>query len=322
MTLWGSIASVHRLPMETTPAITVRGLTKRYGTTVAVDDVGFTVERGSVFAFVGTNGAGKSTTISCLTTLLDPEAGELTVLGHDVRTDPDSVRAAIGVVFQESILDSLLTVRENLRVRGSFSGAARGALDARIAELSSLIGLDEVIDRRYARLSGGEKRRADIARALLASPSVIFLDEPTAGLDPAGRALVWSTIRELRQRHGLTVFLTTHYMEETEEADLVCMIDRGRIVAQGTPAELRARFSRSVLSVTTRDRPALVALAEQAGCAVEGDVPATIVVPSAGVARRLLQLHGDSIVDFEFRHGTMDDVFLTVTAGHRTGAGA
>lgn len=301
----------------TAPAISVTGLSKRYGSTLAVDDVSFTVERGTVFAFVGTNGAGKSTTISCLTTLLDSDAGEVTVLGHDVRTDPDSVRASIGVVFQESILDPLLTVRENLRVRGAFYGTSRLALETRISELSALIGLDKVLDRRYARLSGGEKRRADIARALLASPSVIFLDEPTAGLDPAGRALVWSTIRELRVRHGLTVFLTTHYMEETEEADLVCIIDRGRIVAQGSPAELRARHSSSVLTITTRDRLALAVIAQQARCSVEGEDPATIVVPSAGVAQRLLSLHGDKVVDFEFRHGTMDDVFLRVTADHR-----
>jgi len=301
----------------TAPAISVTGLSKRYGPTLAVDDVSFTVERGTVFAFVGTNGAGKSTTISCLTTLLAPDAGVVTVLGHDVRTDPDSVRASIGVVFQESILDPLLSVRENLRVRGAFYGTSRLALETRINELSTLIGLDRVLDRRYARLSGGEKRRADIARALLASPSVIFLDEPTAGLDPAGRALVWSTIRELRVRHGLTVFLTTHYMEETEEADLVCIIDRGRIVAQGSPTELRARYSSSVLTVSTRDPLALAVIAQQAGCSVEGEDPATIVVPSAGVAQRLLSLHGDKVVDFEFRHGTMDDVFLRVTADRR-----
>lgn len=302
------------------PAIVVRHLTKRYGSTVAVDDIGFEVERGSVFAFVGTNGAGKSTTISCLTTLLDADAGDVTVLGHDIRSDPAEVRAGIGVVFQESVLDPLLSVRENLRVRGSFYGTRPKAVDARIQELSSLIGLDDVLGRRYGRISGGEKRRADIARALLASPSLIFLDEPTAGLDPAGRALVWSTIRELRERHGLTVFLTTHYMEETEEADRVCMIDHGRLVAQGRPAELRARYSRSVLSVTSRDSAALTQLAKKAGCQIEPGTPARIFVPDAAVARRILLEHGDAVVDFEFRHGTMDDVFLAVTAGRDAAA--
>ncbi|MFC5500751.1 ATP-binding cassette domain-containing protein [Lysinimonas soli] len=295
-------------------AIEVHGLTKRYGQTVAVDDVSFQVERGSVFAFVGTNGAGKSTTIACLTTLLGFEAGEVTVLGHDVRREGDEVRRGIGVVFQESIMDPLLSVRENLRVRGAFYRSAPEAVDARITELGELIGLSHLLTRRYGRISGGERRRADIARALLASPSVIFLDEPTAGLDPAGRASVWSTIRTLRERHGLTVFLTTHYLEETEEADQVCMIDRGRIVAAGTPAELRARYSSSVLSVTTTDLPALAALATAAGCSLTEEEPARITVPDAHTAMRILEQHGAKVVDFEFRHGTMDDVFLAVTA--------
>jgi len=295
-------------------AIVVRNLTKRYRSTVAVDDIGFEVEAGSVFAFVGTNGAGKSTTIACLTALLDFEAGQVTVLGHDVRTEPDAVRAGIGVVFQESVLDPLLSVRENLRVRGSFYGTGQKVVDARIEELSALIGLDDLLGRRYGRISGGEKRRADIARALLASPSLIFLDEPTAGLDPAARALVWSTIRELRERQGLTVFLTTHYMEETEEADRVCMIDHGRLVAQGTPAELRATYSRSVLTVTSRDPAALAKLAARAGCEIDDGTPAQIFVPSAEVALRILREHADAVVDFEFKHGTMDDVFLAVTA--------
>jgi len=309
-------------PHRRDPAIVVRNLTKRYRSTVAVDDIGFEVEAGSVFAFVGTNGAGKSTTIACLTALLDLDAGQVTVLGHDIRTEPDAVRAAIGVVFQESVLDPLLTVRENLRVRGSFYGSTPKAVDARIRELSALIGLDDVLGRRYGRISGGEKRRADIARALLADPSLIFLDEPTAGLDPAGRALVWSTIRELRERHGLTVFLTTHYMEETEEADRVCMIDHGRLVAQGTPAELRATYSRSVLTVTSRDPAALAKLAAKAGCEIDDGTPAQIFVPRAEVALRILREHADAVVDFEFKHGTMDDVFLAVTATGKAGAAA
>lgn len=200
-------------------------------------------------------------------------------------------------------------------MRGSFYGTGPKAVDARIHELSALIGLDDVLGRRYGRISGGEKRRADIARALLASPSLIFLDEPTAGLDPAARALVWTTIHELRERHGLTVFLTTHYMEETEEADQVCMIDRGRLVAQGTPAELRAKYSRSVLSVTSRDPAALAQLAKKAGCPIDDGTPAQIFVDSAEVARSILRDHGDAVLDFEFRHGTMDDVFLAVTSG-------
>ncbi|MBW4033664.1 MAG: ABC transporter ATP-binding protein [Acidobacteria bacterium] len=301
----------------------VHGLTKRYGKTVAVDDISFEVAAGSVFAFVGTNGAGKSTTISCLTTVTPFDHGEVSVAGHDVRRGGDEVRGAIGVVFQESILDPLLTARENLRVRGRFYGTEARAIDARISELSTLIGLGDFLDRRYGKFSGGQRRRVDIARALMQTPAIIFLDEPTAGLDPASRAQVWSTIQELRDRHGLTVFLTTHYMEETEEADQVCLIDHGHIVANGTPAQLRAKHSRSVLTVTTRDRAALASIVSRAGRRLEGEGDLVrIVVDTADEARAILAAHGDSVADFEFRHGTMDDVFLALTGEPVGGNGA
>lgn len=300
---------------EHPPAISVRGLTKSYGSTTAVDDISFDVEPGSVFAFLGTNGAGKSTTIGCLTTVNPFEAGTAEVCGYNVRSAGEDVRRNIGVVFQESILDPLLTGRENLRVRARFYSSDRAANEARINELSALIDLGGFLDRRYGTYSGGQRRRVDIARALLPAPSIIFLDEPTAGLDPASRAIVWSTIHNLRDRHGLTVFLTTHYMEETEEADRVCIIDAGRIIADGTPAELRAKHSSSILTVTTADRPGLEALAAELGGTVssaEGAV-VRIGVETADSARRILAGHGAAVLDFEFRHGTMDDVFLALT---------
>ena len=299
-------------------AISVRGLTKKYGATTAVDDLSFEVQPGTVFAFLGTNGAGKSTTISCLTTVIPFDAGEASVDGADVRTAGGSVRKSIGVVFQDSVLDPLLTGRENLRTRARFYSSDTAANEARINELSTLIGLGDFLDRPYGTYSGGQRRRVDIARALLHSPSILFLDEPTAGLDPASRALVWSTIRELRDRHGLTVFLTTHYMEETEEADRVCIIERGRIIADGTPAQLRARHSSSVLSITTDNRPALLALAAQEAAEIRDEDDGGVlrlVGGDAAAARRILDRHGNSVLDFEFRHGTMDDVFLALT-GH------
>lgn len=298
--------------------IAVRGLTKRYRDVVAVDDISFDVESGSVFAFVGTNGAGKSTTIGCVTTVLPFDAGEISVAGHDVRRDGEPVRREIGVVFQESVLDGALTARENLAVRARFYSAERRAIHERIAELSELIDLGAFLDRPYGKLSGGQRRRVDIARALLHSPSILFLDEPTAGLDPASRAIVWATIHDLRDRAALTVFLTTHYMEETEEADLVCIIDEGRIIANGTPSELRSRHSRSVLTITTRDRTALSAIAAASGLALDGDTDVVeIAVDGADAARRLLAEHGDDVIDFEFRHGRMDDVFLALTGRDR-----
>ena len=295
-------------------SIEVDGLVKSYRSVRAVDDVSFSVPDGQLFAFLGANGAGKSTTIGCLTTLLRADAGSMRVAGHDVRTQAEAVRAAIGVVFQRSLLDDGLTVRENLRLRATLSRVPRGRFASHLAELSALIELDEVLDRPYGRLSGGQRRRADIARALLHEPATLFLDEPTAGLDPASRVAVWSAIARLRRDHGLTVFLTTHYMEETEEADQVCIIDAGRLVASGTPTQLRARYSRSILSITTSDPAGLLADAGPAAASVEidGDI-VRIAVAGADDARRILAAHGDRVRDFEFRHGRMDDVFLALT---------
>lgn len=276
-------------------SVEVVGLTKRYGDTIAVDNVSFEVEQGSVLALLGTNGAGKSTTIACLTTAAHPDSGQLSVAGHQVGRNDDAVRRAIGVVFQDSILDEGLTVRENLLVRGIPYFSNGQTLRNRIVELSEVIQLDDVLDRRYGRLSGGQRRRADIARALIHAPKVLFLDEPTTGLDPAARQMVWRTVGDLRERTGLTVVLTTHYMEETEEADQVAIVDHGRLIAEGTPAELRARHSASVLTLTT-------------GHGVE-----QMEVDDAAQARQILVDRGDGLLDFEFRHGRMDDVFLAVT---------
>lgn len=305
-------------------AIEVRGLTKKYREKVAVDDISFTVPDGGVFAFVGTNGAGKSTTIGCLTTTLTFDAGEVRVHGHDVRRDADRVRDSIGVVFQESLLDPLLTARENLRLRGRLSRLRGTRLEERISELSDLIDLDEFLDRRYGVLSGGQRRRVDIARALLHAPAVLFLDEPTAGLDPSSRSIVWSTLHELASRDDFTVFLTTHYLEETEEASRVCIIDEGRIVADDTPARLRALHSRSTLTVTTDDAAALRRQAEAIGAhaASTAGGTVTVTVPDADTARALLAAHGDHIRDFEFRHGRMDDVFLALTGRQAEEVGA
>jgi len=295
-------------------AIRVEGLTKRFRTTTAVDDLTFSVPDASVFAFLGANGAGKSTTINCLTTVLPFDSGSVQVAGHDVRAHGEQVRERIGVVFQDSVLDPMLTVRENLRLRATLAKVARQRADERILQLSQLIELDTFLDRRYGTLSGGQRRRVDIARALVHEPAILFLDEPTAGLDPRSRAILWRTVHGLRLETGLTVFLTTHYMEETEEADRVCIIDRGRIVADGTPAALRAQYSSSILTVTSADPAGLVVLASAYGgqAAIQGDV-VVVAVDGADAARALLSAHGDAVRDFEFRHGRMDDVFLALT---------
>jgi len=306
-------------------AIMVSGLIKRYREVTAVDDISFDVDDGQVFAFLGTNGAGKSTTIGCLTTTLAFDAGTIRVAGHDVVSEGEKVRETVGVVFQDSLLDPMLTVRENLALRASFAHLDRNQTGRRITELAELIELDDLLNRRYGQLSGGQRRRVDIARALLHEPRILFLDEPTAGLDPSSRAVVWRTIKELRRTSGLTVFLTTHYMEETEEADRVCIIDRGRIIADGTPAALRAVHSRSVLTVTSDDPAGLLRLAAKHGAVPEQDDDIILVpVPDAATARAILSEHGDSVRDFEFRHGRMDDVFLALTgrSGEESATGA
>ncbi|HXR44570.1 MAG TPA: ABC transporter ATP-binding protein [Pseudolysinimonas sp.] len=295
-------------------SIEVRELRKSYGSVHAVQGISLSVASGSVFAFLGTNGAGKSTTISCITTVLKPDSGEITVDGARVGRDDAQIRRRIGVVFQTSLLDDLLTVRENLETRARFYGISAASARSRVGELAELIQLGTFLDRRYGQLSGGQRRRADIARALVHDPAVLFLDEPTTGLDPQSREQVWEAVHALRQEQGTTVFLTTHYMAETEEAADVCIIDAGRIVAQGSPAQLRRQYSSSVLTVRVRDAALLAEVAKQAGVvpAADGDVW-TVPVASAAQARDIMDGLGTALDDFEFRHGTMDDVFLKLT---------
>lgn len=302
-------------------AVAVTGLTKRFGRTVAVDNVSLQVPAGETFALLGTNGAGKSTTINCLTTLLVPDSGEMRIFALDVVTEGPAVRERIGVVFQDSLLDPLLTGEENLILRARLHGMSQELAQERIDHLAGLLDYGGFVSRRYGTLSGGERRRLDIARALLHGPDLLFLDEPTTGLDPASREAVWTSLQGLRKEDGLTVFLTTHYMEETEHADRVCILNAGTTVVQGSPAELRARYSPSILTVSSKDSQALARLvgrlgtgqAELIGTGPRDLKPARVRVADAGVARRILTEHGDLTEDFEFRHGNMDDVFLSVT---------
>jgi len=294
--------------------VTIDSLTKRFGDLTAVDGLDLEVGQGQLFAFLGPNGAGKSTTINCLTTLTTFNAGEIWVGGHQVGKDNAGVQKAIGVVFQDSVLDGALTVRENLVTRAALYGMTGQQAAQRIKQFSSQIALEEFVDQRYATLSGGQRRRADIARALIHRPKIVFLDEPTGGLDPKGRELVWETVNTLRQDDGITVFLTTHYLAETENADQVAVIDHGKLVASGTPSQLRAQFSTSLLTIT----PAIGQEAAVWG-AFEGMQPVAVGggiradVGSSDRARQLLGELGHVVADFEFRHGTMDDVFLALT---------
>ncbi len=290
----------------------VRNLVKKYGDHIAVDSLSFEVEKGSIFAFLGENGAGKTTTISCLTGIIEPTSGDIDIVGEG------SPAQSIGVVFQQSVLDPLLTARENLEMRARLYP---GVKKKRIDDLIDRIGITDFENRRYGLLSGGEKRRTDIARALLHDPVLLILDEPSSGLDPRSRHQVWETINSLRDDSGLTVFLTTHYMEETELADDVFIIEGGQEVAAGTPMELRARYSPTQL-ILRSDHPAeLVEQLRGYNPIIDGDRIRVIVNDGLEAARLAVSL--DHVVDVEIRHGSMDQVFLRLTgAGSMDNIGA
>ncbi len=297
-----------------TEIITVENLVKSYGPVEAVKNISFKVEQGKLFAFLGPNGAGKSTTIDIISTLLKEDSGKVMIKGNVVGIDDDKIRSLIGVVFQDSLLDNLLTVRENLLVRGSFYGLSKKELDKAIEKSTKACGVLEFLDRPYGKLSGGQKRRSDIARALINTPEILFLDEPTTGLDPQTRSNIWKTIKEMQAETGMTVFLTTHYMEEAAEADYVIIIDNGQLVASGTPSQLRDKYSKDRLIITAKDINILKSRVEAEGYnhVVLAD---TIIfeITSTFEAIPLIEKFRDNLNSFEVLKGTMDDAFINIT---------
>ncbi|MDP4108629.1 MAG: ATP-binding cassette domain-containing protein [Bacillota bacterium] len=294
--------------------IEVSGLKKSYGATEAVKGIDFTVRQGSLYAFLGPNGAGKSTTIDILCTLLKPDAGNVTIDGMVLGKNDASIRNVIGVVFQSSILDKLLTVRENLMTRGSFYGLSGLELRQRTAKAAEAAGVTEYINRPYGRLSGGQRRRADIARALINSPKLLFLDEPTTGLDPQTRRNVWETIRNMQKSTGMTVFLTTHYMEEAANADYVTIIDGGRISVCGTPTELKEKYCRDSLRIKPKDMGAFIRAIDGQSLEykIEGEI-CTIPLKNTVCAIPVINSLKEYIENFEVINGTLDDAFINVT---------
>ncbi|MBR7095534.1 MAG: ABC transporter ATP-binding protein, partial [Clostridia bacterium] len=223
--------------------IEIQGLRKSFKEVKAVQDISFRVRHGEFFAFLGVNGAGKSTTISILCGQLSKDAGKVFIDGIDLDEDPDVARRSFGVVYQSSVLDKPLTVRQNLESRAALYGIVGDRFEARLSELCELLDLHDLLGRTVGKLSGGQRRRIDIARALIHRPRILILDEPTTGLDPQTRKLLWNVISSLRKSENMTVFLTTHYMEEAAEADYVVILDSGRIVANGTPHELKNEYA-------------------------------------------------------------------------------
>ena len=294
--------------------IQVAGLHKSYGHIQAVKGIDFSVRKGELFAFLGPNGAGKSTTIDIICGFLAPDGGEVTVGGYTLGREDDRIRRIIGAVFQDGLLDPLLTVSENIKTRGSMYGLSGAALSKAAEAAVSAVGASDFADRRYGQLSGGQRRRADIARALVNRPDVLFLDEPTTGLDPQTRRNVWSTVDRLRRESDTTIFLTTHYMEEAAAADYVVIIDDGRIAAQGTPASLKEKYSADRLMLVCRDIEAVRRVLDgtRLSCRFFADT-AEVLVPSTMDALPVIESCREYINGFEVMKGTMDDAFITVT---------
>ena len=290
--------------------IEIKNLSRAFREVKAVDDLTFSVREGELFAFLGINGAGKSTTINIMCTTLRKDSGSVVINGYDIDRDADKIKREIGVVFQNSVLDKQLTVRDNLESRAALYGILGEAFETRLAELSELLDFNDLLGRTLGKLSGGQRRRIDIARALLHRPKILVLDEPTTGLDPQTRKLLWDVIASLRKSEKMTVFLTTHYMEEAADADYVVVIDSGRIAAQGTPIELKNRYTGDYLTLYGVDEESVCALGAPYEALHDGY---RISLKDTREAAQLIAQHPDLFSDFEIVKGKMDDVFLAVT---------
>ena len=290
--------------------IEIDHLSKRFGDVQAVSDLSFRVKEGELFAFLGVNGAGKSTTISILCGQLEKDAGRVYIDGKSTEQELDAVKRELGVVFQNSVLDMTLSVRDNLESRAALYGIRGAAFEARLAELSRLLDFSTILKRTVGKLSGGQRRRIDIARALLHRPKILILDEPTTGLDPQTRKLLWDVVTDLRRQENMTVFLTTHYMEEATDADYVVILEQGKIAAEGTPLTLKNTYTGDFITlygVSEAQVRALDAPYEPLRDAYR------IAVPDTAAATAMIVQRPELFQDYEITKGKMDDVFLAVT---------
>ena len=296
--------------------IEIDHLQKSFGDVHAVNDLSFRVKEGELFAFLGVNGAGKSTTINIMCGQLAKDSGSISICDTDMDKDTDAVKRALGVVFQGSVLDRDLSVYDNLESRAALYGIHGAAFRARFAELSEMLDFKDLRKRAVGKLSGGQRRRIDIARALLHRPKILILDEPTTGLDPQTRSTLWSVIGNLRKNEGLTVFLTTHYMEEAADADYVVILDHGKIAAEGTPLQLKNTYTGDFISlygISESDIKKLGAPYKAVGDAYR------VAVPDTAAATALIMKYPELFRDYEIVKGKMDDVFLAVTGKKLTG---
>ena len=296
-------------------SIELKDLTKRYGKFYAVDNLGFEIKQGDFVGFLGVNGAGKSTTVNMLSTILTPDSGEAYLCGYKLGKEDMEIRKSIGVVYQSNVLDDLFTVKENIVTRSKMLGLDNRIINSRLADLSDILKLSDIMDKRYRVLSGGQKRRCEIAFALMHSPKILFLDEPTTGLDPATRLDVWNAVEELRANTEMTVFLTTHYMEEAQAADKIIIISKGQKLAEGTPYELKEKFAKDSLKLyfdESRRNQVVDVIGKEilVNTSYGGRIDTKNPFAAAETAGKLKGI----INGFEIIQGKMDDVFLNVTA--------
>ena len=290
--------------------IIIENLSKSYGEVKAVKNLSFKVKRGELFAFLGLNGAGKSTTISIMCGQLAKDGGRVEINGKNLDENAEDIKRSIGVVFQNSVLDKPLSVYDNLKTRAALYGLTGKAFETRLKELSKALSLDEILFRAVGKLSGGQRRRVDVARALLHSPQILILDEPTTGLDPQTRKTVWQFVEGLRKERNMTVFLTTHYMEEAADADYVVILDSGEIAAEGTPLQLKNGYTGDYITlynVTDEQAKTLGKPFEK----LQGGV--RVAVQDTREATALILAHPELFTDYEIVKGKMDDVFLAAT---------
>lgn len=296
--------------------LVVKNLVKSYDKFIAVNDISFTVKRGSLFAFLGLNGAGKSTTINIITSILSKNSGEIYVDGYNLDTQADLIKNEIGIVFQNSVLDPALTPKENLDIRAKFYGMKKEDWKKRLQTLIDMLDLSGFINRPVYKLSGGQKRRVDIARAMVHNPKLLILDEPTTGLDPQTRLSVWDLVNKLRIETDMTVFLTTHYMEEAEKATYVVIMDKGKIITRGTPTELKNQFSGDYIIIyhkNDEDFEKYVSNLNRPYVYNHDSKYYRITVKDSHDAISFIESNKEHLDDFEIEKGSMDDVFLNVT---------
>ena len=290
--------------------IEIKNLNKSFKDVKAVQDLSFRVKEGELFAFLGLNGAGKSTTISIICGQLKKDSGSVTVNGFDLDKNIEGIKSELGVVFQNSVLDKPLSVKSNLENRAALYGITGADFKKKLSELSRMLDLQELLNRPVGKLSGGQRRRVDIARALLHNPKILILDEPTTGLDPQTRHTLWEVVSNLRKNTGMTVFLTTHYMEEAADADYIVILDSGKISAEGTPLDLKNTYSGDYITLYETDENRVKSLGFKYETLKDGF---RISVPNTAAATELIIKNPNLFKDYEITKGKMDDVFLSVT---------